>query len=270
VALSFRHVKRVSPEETGAHTTRTVERACAVLAAFSSERPRLSLSELAARVELPKATVHRLAGELVANGFLEHRDDGRYSLGFKLAELGMVARAELDVVNACGPVMDALAEATHETVILCAVDWDTLELTILRTRVSPQALSVVLATGQRQPLAPGAPVKAVLAALAPDEADHVLDRLPLSAGASENPRDRARLAREIERARATGFAVAEDEFMEGVSGVAVPVLFEEGRPRATIGVAGPTARMAERFDEIGQLVVELTSTLRPTPVLEVA
>jgi len=236
-----------------------------VLSAFSAEQPRLSLSELAARVELPKATVHRLAGELVANGFLEHREDGRYSLGLKLSELGVVARAELDVVNACGPVMEALAEATHETVILCAVEWDTLELTILRTRVSPQALSVVLPTGQRQPLAPGAPVKAVLAALPSAEAEEVLDRLPLPTAL-----DRAQLAREIERARSTGFAVAEDEFLEGVSGVAVPVLFEEGRPRATIGVAGPTSRMAGRFEEIGQLAVELTSPLRPTPVLEVA
>lgn len=236
-----------------------------MLSAFSAQQPRLSLSELAARVELPKATVHRLAGELVANGFLEHREDGRYSLGLKLSELGVVARAELDVISACGPVMDALAEATHETVILCAVDWDTLELTILRTRVSPQTLSVVLATGQRQPLAPGAPVKAVLAALPAADADQVLHRLPLPAGT-----DKDLLEQEIARAREAGFAVAEDEFLEGVSGVAVPVLFEEGRPRATIGVAGPTARMAGRFEEIGRLVLELTSTLRPTPVLEVA
>lgn len=223
------------------------------------------MGELAAKVGLPKATVHRLASELVANGFLEHREDGRYSLGFKLSELGAVARAEFDVVQACEPPMEALAEATHETVVLCAIDWDTLELTILRTRVSPQALSVVLATGQRQPLVPGAPVKAVLAALSPVEADHVLDRLRLPAGT-----DRALFERELVRAREAGFAVAEDEFMEGVSGVAVPVLFEEGRPQATIGVAGPTARMSERFEEIGQLVLELTSPLRPTPVLEVA
>lgn len=229
----------------------------------------MTLGELATRVGLPKATVHRLAGELVANGFLEHREDGRYSVGLKLGELGALARTELDVVRACAPVMDALAEATHETVILCAVDWDILELTILRTRVSPQALSVVLPTGQRQPLAPGAPVKAVLAALPPAEADEVLGRLPLPAGTGKIPIGRARLGREIARARATGFAVAEDEFMDGVSGVAVPVLFEEGRPRATIGVAGPTARMAERFEEIGQLVLELTETLRPTTTLEV-
>ena len=123
----------------------------------------------------------------------------------------------------------------------------------------------MLSTGQRQPLAPGAPVKAVLAALPPAEAQEVLDRLPLPAAL-----DRDLLEREVARARDTGFAVAEDEFLEGVSGVAVPALFEEGRPRATIGVAGPTSRMAGRFDEIGQLALELTSTLRPTPVLEVA
>ena len=262
-------MKRVSPVETGAHTTRAVERACAVLSAFSPARPRLTLSELATQTGLPKATVHRLAGELVANGFLEHRDDGRYSLGLRLSELGAVARAEFDVVQACEPAMEALAEATHETVILCAVDWNTLELTILRTRVSHHALSVVLDTGQRQPLAPGAPVKAVLAAIPPSEAERVLDRLPLPAGTSKIPTDRARLERDIESARASGFAIAEDEYLEGVSGVAVPVLFEEGRPRATIGVAGPTSRMAGEFERIGGLALELTATLRPALALAV-
>jgi DNA-binding IclR family transcriptional regulator len=240
-----------------------------VLSAFSSTTPRLSLGELATRVGLPKATVHRLAGELVANGFLEHRDDGHYSLGLKLSELGAVARAELDVVHVCEPVMDALAEATHETVILCTVDWDTLELTIVRTRESHQTLSVVLVAGQRQPLAPGAPVKALLAALPPSEADQVLDRLPLPVMTNKTPTDRASLERDIESARATGFAVAEDEYLEGVSGVAVPVLFEDGRPRATIGVAGPTSRMSGEFERIGRLALELTGTLRPAPALEV-
>ena len=50
-----------------------------LLSAFSWAQPRLSLRELAARVGLPKASVHRLAASLVAMGFMEHRDDGTYS-----------------------------------------------------------------------------------------------------------------------------------------------------------------------------------------------
>src|SRR4029077_6625232 len=67
--VSFRYVKRVSPTETHTHATRTVERACSVLSALSAAEPRLGLRELTERVGLPRATVHRLAGSLVAAGF---------------------------------------------------------------------------------------------------------------------------------------------------------------------------------------------------------
>jgi DNA-binding IclR family transcriptional regulator len=263
-------MKRVSREETSAHTTRAVERACAVLSAFSSTQPRLGLGELAARVGLPKATVHRLAGELAANGFLEHREDGRYALGAKLSELGALARSDLDVVHACAPAMDALAEATRETVLLGAADWDALELTIVDTRVSPQTLSVVPIAGERQTIPPGAPGKALLLGLPAAEADRVLAQLPLPALTSKTQTNRARLRREIARARSLGFAVAEEEYLDGVSGVAVPVMFERGRPRATIGVVGPTLRMAGQLEHIGRLALELTATLRPAQKLEVA
>jgi DNA-binding IclR family transcriptional regulator len=261
-------VKRVSPEETGTHTTRAVERACAVLSAFTAEQPRLSLSELAARVELPKATVHRLAGELVANAFLEHRDDGRYSLGLKISELGAVARSELDVVHVCAPVMDELARATLESVLLAVVDWDALELTVVGARVSSQTLSVVPVTGQRVTILPGALGKALLAGLSEEEADRVLGLLPLSAPTTKTPTDPDKLRREIAQARETGFAVAAEEYREGVSGVAVAVIFEDGRPQAAISVAGPTSRMEGQLEEIGQLELELTTALRPAPAME--
>jgi DNA-binding IclR family transcriptional regulator len=212
-------------------------------------------------VGLPKATVHRLAGSLVASGFLEHRD-GRYSLGLKLSELGAVARAQLDVVHVCSSVMDALAEATRETILLAAADWEALELTIVATCVSRQTLSVLPMTGQRHAMPPGAPGKALLLGLTAADAESVLERLPLPALTTKTHTDRARLVAEIAHARSLGYAASEDEYLDGVSGVAVPVLFENGRPRAAIGVVGPSARMSGRLDQLGQLALGLTVSLR--------
>jgi DNA-binding IclR family transcriptional regulator len=236
-----------------------------VLSAFSPGRPRLSLGELAAQVGLPKATVHRLAGTLVATGFLEHRDDGCYAPGLRLSELGALVRSELDVVSVCSPAADALAAATRETVLLGAVNWEALELTVVGTRISPQQLSVVPMTGQRMTIPPGCMGKALLLGLPAAEADRVLRKLPLPALTSKTQTDRARLASEIVRARGAGFAVAEEEYLEGVSGVGVPVVFETGRPRAAIGVVGPSSRIGGELARIGQLALELTVGLRPSP-----
>jgi DNA-binding IclR family transcriptional regulator len=240
-----------------------VERACALLSAFSPADPRLSLRELAARAGLPKPTVHRLASSLIAMGFMEHRADGRYSLGPKLGELGAVVRADLDVVSACAHAMDALAAATRETVLLVSADWQALEIVVVATRVSPQTLSVIPANGERMSILPGAPGKALLLGLSSRDADEVLARLPLPARTSKSHTDPEQLASELALARTAGFAVADEEYVEGVSGVAVPVLFEAGRPRAAIGVVGPSMRVAGEFERIGRLALELTASLRP-------
>jgi DNA-binding IclR family transcriptional regulator len=243
-----------------------VERACAVLLAFSPSEPRLSLSELADRVGLPKATVHRLAGSLVAMGFMTHGEDGGYSLGMKLSELGALARANLDVVTACASALDALVAATEETVLLATVDWDTLELTVVDGRMSPQTLSVVPAPGERMPMPPGALCKALILGLSPADARRVLADLALPALTSKSHTDPAQLADEIAESRALGFAIAEDEYVEGVTGIAVPVLFEVGRPRAAISIVGPSPRIGPKLDQIAELALELTAPLRPSPM----
>jgi DNA-binding IclR family transcriptional regulator len=56
----------------------------AVLAAFATAHPTLTLTEIAERSGLPLATSHRLARELVAWGALERRPDGRYEVGLRL------------------------------------------------------------------------------------------------------------------------------------------------------------------------------------------
>jgi DNA-binding IclR family transcriptional regulator len=226
------------------------------------EEPRLTLGELAARVGLPKATVHRLAGSLIAMGFMEHGEDGGYSLGMKMSELGALARASLDVVTACSSAIDALAAATQETVLLAAADWDALELIVVDARFSPQTLSVVPATGERMPMPPGCLCKALLLGLPPAEGESVLARLALPALTSKSHTDHAQLAAEVAQARLLGFAVGREEYVEGVSGVAVPVLFDGSRPRAAIGVVGPSSRITDKFERIGQLALEATAALR--------
>jgi DNA-binding IclR family transcriptional regulator len=128
-------------------------------------------------------------------------------------------------------------------------------------------LSVVPMTGRRQPIPPGSLGKALLSALPAAELDEVLGGLPLLALTRETHTDRAELRSEIALARKLGFAIAEQEYIEGVSGVAVPVMFEQARPGAAIGVVGPSSRISGELEEIGRLAIDLTSTLRPAQPL---
>ncbi len=243
---------------------RSVERACRLLSAFTIERPFLTLAELAGDTGLPKATAHRLAAALRACGFLTQTEDGRYGLGVKLLELGAVLRESMDVVQLCGRAMDAIAAASGETVLLVKVDWERREVLLVARRNSPHPLAVGTLFGRPQPIPPGGALgKALLAGLAPSELGAVIDGLHLVATTPKTPIERRLLLRHIAEAREVGFASEQDEFIEGGAGVAVPVIFEEDRPLAAIGVVGPTSRIADEIPSLGALLLDSTATLRP-------
>ena len=83
-----------------------------ILDAFGSD---LSLSELARRSGVAKASVHRLAGELVEWGLLE-RAGTNYRLGLRLFELGQMVPRQRILRDAALPYMEDLLVVTQETV----------------------------------------------------------------------------------------------------------------------------------------------------------
>jgi IclR family acetate operon transcriptional repressor len=245
-------------------SNRSVERACRLLSVFSLDEPSLSLAELARRAELPKATAHRLAVALRTCGLLTHAPDGRYGLGVRLLELGAIVRENLDVLQLCRSAIDAVSAASGETVVLGTVDWSTRELLLVARRDSPHPLAVGSPVGLRQPIPPGGALgKAVLSGLPPRELEAVLSELTLVAMTPKTPIERRLLLRHVALARQAGYASEQDEYIDGVSGVAVPVVFEGGRPLAGLGVVGPSSRMAGKIAALGALLLEHTAGLRP-------
>ncbi len=90
----------------------------AVLDAFTRERPRLTLSEIARAVGVPLPTAHRLVAELASWGGLERDEDGGYRVGLRIWELGALAPRGLGLREAALPFMEDLYEVTHENVQL--------------------------------------------------------------------------------------------------------------------------------------------------------
>ncbi|MEU2229312.1 IclR family transcriptional regulator, partial [Streptomyces sp. NPDC018347] len=92
-------------------------KAVTILRAFRADDHVLPLAVLVQRTGLHKATVHRLANELVANRLLD-RIDGGYRLSGGLFELGMLASLERSLLEMAMPFLQDLYERTHETVHL--------------------------------------------------------------------------------------------------------------------------------------------------------
>src|SRR2546427_4954838 len=105
----------------GRYTVDAAAKALELLNAFSFKDRRLSLSDLATRTGIPRATVFRLLSTLEASGFVT-KDAGEYQLGLKCFVLGNIVAADLDLKEVAQPHLAALRDATRETTHLAILD----------------------------------------------------------------------------------------------------------------------------------------------------
>src|SRR3954451_3974456 len=229
-------------------------RALAVLDAFDSGAPRLSLSDIADRSGMPLTTVHRLLAELTTWGALTRRDDGRYEIGRKLWDLGLLAPVQLELRQVAAPFLLDVHTATRDTVHLAVREGRSA---LYVERISGrESVPVVSQVGSRLPLhATG--VGKVLLAAAPDDVAEAVLRAP-TRETRHTVVDPGRLRREIAEVRRRGYARTAAEMSLRVSSVAVPLPLE--RPGAGVVAGALRIVVPSHRRDVTRLV----------PVLEVA
>ena len=213
-------------------------RLLALLGAFDEGARQLSLSELSRRSGLPLSTTHRLVAELVGWGALRRADDGRYVLGRRMWELGLLAPIQVEVREIASPFLSDVFAATQATVHL-AVREGTKALYVERLS-GHRSVPVVSSVGSRLPLhATG--VGKVLLAHAPDR----VQREVLADLTRETPYTivaPGTLQQQLAQVRERGYARTDEEMSLGACSVAVPVLDHSGSVAAAVGIVVPSLR----------------------------
>lgn len=210
-----------------------------ILRCFAADDHALSLAEIVRRTGLHKATVHRLAGELVGVRLLD-RTAGGYRLAAGLFELGMRASVERSLLELAMPFLQDLYERTHETVHLGVLDGHEV-MYVAKIGGHRQAVAPSR-TGGRMPVHCTAIGKALLAHAGP-----VLRRAVLSAPLERRTRNTlvapGLLSRQLDTIVETGVSFEYQESADGIVCVGAPVL-EAGtdRPVAAVSVTGPADR----------------------------
>ena len=130
------------------------------------EQPRLSLSEIAERSGTPLTTAHRLLAELTEWGALVRRPDGRYEIGRKLWDLGLLAPVQLELRQVAAPFLMDVHTAIRDTVHLAVRDG--LSALYVERVSGRESVPVVSTVGSRLPLHATGVGKVLLAAAPPE------------------------------------------------------------------------------------------------------
>ncbi|MEV6140647.1 IclR family transcriptional regulator [Nocardia sp. NPDC051990] len=210
-------------------------RALAILAAFDQRHRRLTLTELAARAELPLPTAHRLVGELVAWGALSRTESGNYVIGRRLWDIGLLAPVQSGLRQIASPYLHDLYGATLATVHLAVRDGRQV---LYVDRLSGHAsVPVVSSIGSRLPLHATGVGKALLAHAPAQIRSAVLADLPRITRYTVN--QPGVLCRQLDRVREDDYATTVEEMSLGACSVAVPIR-AHGDVVAALGVVVPS------------------------------
>jgi DNA-binding IclR family transcriptional regulator len=233
---------------------RSVDRAVSILE-FLARNGWSGVTDLGHELGVHKSTAFRLLNTLEARGLVEqHVDSGKYRIGHGVAHLAQAVTVGPDIRQQARPSCEWLAERTEETITLSVLSGD--EVVTIDQILSPSMVASRSWLGRRIPLHCTSPGKIFFASLPKKVREELL------AGPHERRTDSTivgakALRKEIQRAADDGYAVAIDEFEDGLSSASAPILAMDGSVIAAICVSGPSQRLdADRLRELEPVVKE--------------
>lgn len=240
-------------EETAASSS--IQRAFAVLRALADAPSGGGrVTHVAKAAGLTQATTHRLLQSLVAERVVEQDPASKlYRLSLEFFALAARAGNTMDLRSLCRPSLLRLCASLGDTIfLLVRSGFDAMCLD--RSEGPFPIRSFTGDIGGRIPLGIGQGSMAILAFLPEAEREEVI-RYNLPRVRDMGVLDEVHLRTEIDKVRACGYAAHNTGLLEGMAGVAVPLLDGEGRAVAALSVGTISARLsADRLPTVVSLL----------------
>lgn len=209
------------------------------------------LTEIAEEVGLSTSTVYTHLETLNDHGYVKKMND-RYELGLKLFHLGEEARRRDDRYDLARESALKLANTTGEEVSF-AVEENGRSVILFDEVSNPSVEGFQV--GHQFYMHNSASGKAMLAEFPDEYIEDVIEKWGLPRETPNTITDRDRLFEEIETVRSQGYAVNDQEALEGLRSVAIAAKNPDGTVFGSLDVSGPPYRLPSD--------TELVELLRP-------
>jgi IclR family transcriptional regulator, pca regulon regulatory protein len=245
----------------------SLQRGLAVIRAFDADHPKLTLSEVAATTGVTRAAARRFLLTLTELGYV--RADGRrFSLTARVLELGYAYLSSLTLPEVAEPHLEALVAEVNESTSVSVLDGSDI-VYVARVPVS-RIMTVAISVGTRFPAYATSMGRVLLAGLPAPELEEYLSGLNPQSLTSRTINSIAALRAELERVRAQGWALVNQELEEGLRAVAAPIRDPDGNVVAALNISAHASRTLEsmRRDLLPPLLAaaaRIEADLKSTP-----
>jgi DNA-binding IclR family transcriptional regulator len=231
----------------------TLDRAIKVLDYLAEAQDKKTMTEIAKDLKIPNGTSYNILQTLEKYSLIE-RDQvtKRYSLGFKLFQLGNNVKFIRNLRNIAMPYLRELTRESGETAQLGILFSE--QLYFLEIIESPQNKKTRGTVGLSLPLHAPAAGKVLLAFQKADLRSELLAKLELPSFNLNTISSLDRLKTELDEVRKKGYAVDREEVFLGTTCLAAPIYNAEKEIIAALGITGDTRRVKAKLDNLINIV----------------
>ena len=225
----------------------SIERAMNILELFLKlNKNDLSIKEIVENIDLPKSTCFRIVKTLHELGYLnQNPENSKYYLSWKILAFSDHIKENNLIIKTVSPYMDKLKNLFGETVH-CSVQEDD-SIIYIAVKESENKLFFRTGIGKKNYIHATAVGKAILAFNSNSNLENILKNgLPkLTETTITNPEE---FKKEINSIKKNGYAIDNEESVEGLYCIAIPIL-RGNEAIAAISISTPTIRTNDKLKE---------------------
>ena len=220
-----------------------LDKSLSVLELLAESSQPVGPTELAARLELNKATVYRILQVLSRRGYVSKGDRGLYTAGAKLVEVASNYLSNLELQTEAKPYLTMLYAELNLSVHLGMLEGlDTVYVERLELRPSGRDYAHV---GYKSPAHCSSIGKCLMASLSGDELDETLYQCHFEGFTPNTITDPQKFREHLRVVRAQGWAMDNEEYLPGSCCVGVPVFDYRGDAIACVSVSGTKEQFSQ-------------------------
>jgi DNA-binding IclR family transcriptional regulator len=225
----------MSEPDNGVKSVRTMFR----IVEFLAEADGCGVTAIANELDLAKSTVHQQLSTLRDLGYAV-KEDGTYHVGLRFLSVGEQARGRKETYQLARPIVDQLVEETDERAQFLVEEHG--RAIYLHTQEGEHGVKADRHPGKIRHMHSSAGGKAMLAEMSRNRVEAIVEEWGLPAETTETITARDELFDELDAISEQGYAINEEESIDGLWSIGVPVSAHDDVVGA-LSVSGPRYRM---------------------------
>jgi len=220
---------------------KTLDRGLAVIKSFDGDTPRMTLSQVAHKTSMSRASARRFLLTLENLGYVI-KVDGGFQLTARILEIGHQFLSNLNFIEVITPFMREVSRKLYKACSASILN-DSDIVYVARIPSQHQILSVNLNIGSRLPAYCTSMGRILLGNLAEEELEMHLDNTDLNSYTPFTITDKQKLIGLIQLAKKEGYCIVNQELEENLCAIAVPVRNKDGTVLCAINVGMPVGQV---------------------------